>query len=74
HEALGRPERWRYPVGHVGLFLVLPGASEEICDWLDAWSPPHAPETRGVNSVAEPPTAFLEENPKNEPNTSALPY
>ena len=39
HTALGRPERWRYPVGHVGLFLVLPGAAGEICRWLDRWSP-----------------------------------
>lgn len=31
---LRRPERWWYPVGHYGLFVVLPGEGEAIVDWI----------------------------------------
>ena len=45
HGFLGEPERWRYPVGHVGMFLVLPEAADDIAEWLDEWSPkPAKPE------------------------------
>ena len=39
HDFLGKPERWRYPVGHVGMFLLLPEAADDIADWLNEWSP-----------------------------------
>ncbi|MDA1025755.1 MAG: hypothetical protein O3A19_04945 [Planctomycetota bacterium] len=31
---LGRPERWWYPVGHYGLFFILPGEGDAIVDWI----------------------------------------
>ena len=35
YNALGRPERWRYPVGHIILFLGLPLQADRIVDWMD---------------------------------------
>jgi fermentation-respiration switch protein FrsA (DUF1100 family) len=34
-ERLGRPERWSYPLGHLGLFWWLPNEAKEIADWID---------------------------------------
>lgn len=34
-EKLGRPERWDYPTGHTGLFLLLPYEADDIARWLD---------------------------------------
>ncbi len=31
---LRRPERWWYPVGHYGLFVLLPGEGDAIVDWI----------------------------------------
>ena len=36
HERLGRPERWRYPYGHVGLLVFGKSESRRILDWIDA--------------------------------------
>jgi fermentation-respiration switch protein FrsA (DUF1100 family) len=36
YEARGRPERWRFPVGHVLLFLGLPLQGDRVADWMDA--------------------------------------
>ena len=36
YEALGRPERWSYPLGHIGLFAVLPAQAGRIADWVEA--------------------------------------
>lgn len=36
-EALGRPERWSYQAGHLGLFFFwLPMETPKIADWVDA--------------------------------------
>jgi hypothetical protein len=35
YHALGRPERWRYPVGHILLFLGLPLQAERVADWME---------------------------------------
>lgn len=35
YDALGRPERWRYPMGHIMLFLSLPYQADRVADWLD---------------------------------------
>lgn len=36
YRALGKPERWRYPVGHLLLFgMVLPTKIDAIGEWLD---------------------------------------
>jgi len=35
YEALHRPERWTYPVGHVILFLGLPSQAGKVAAWLD---------------------------------------
>ncbi len=39
YEALGRPERWSFPVGHVGMFLVLPFLIDDVADWVGARVP-----------------------------------
>ena len=39
YEALGRPERWSFPVGHVGMFVVLPFLIGEVADWIEAHVP-----------------------------------
>ena len=36
YERLGRPERWSYPLGHYGLFALLPSQSKKIADWVEA--------------------------------------
>lgn len=36
YERLGEPERWSYPVGHVGLFVLLPTQVDAIMDWIEA--------------------------------------
>lgn len=33
-ERLGRPERWDYPVGHIGLFLLSGVYAEDVVRWL----------------------------------------
>jgi alpha-beta hydrolase superfamily lysophospholipase len=33
-ERLGRPERWWYPTGHYGLFVLLPGEGDAIVRWI----------------------------------------
>lgn len=35
YERLGRPERWSYPVGHAGLFWLLPSQRGRIADWIE---------------------------------------
>jgi dienelactone hydrolase len=35
YHALGRPERWRYPVGHILLFLGLPLQAERVANWME---------------------------------------
>lgn len=39
HEALGKPERWTYPLGHIGLFFALPFIAGDIVDWIDRAEP-----------------------------------
>jgi pimeloyl-ACP methyl ester carboxylesterase len=43
-ERLDRPERWTYPTGHTGLFLLLPYEADDIARWLDGALPPHPAE------------------------------
>ena len=31
----GRPERWTYPLGHLGLFWWLPTQASRITAWVD---------------------------------------
>ena len=33
-DRLGHPERWWYPTGHYGLFLLLPGEGDAIVAWI----------------------------------------
>ena len=33
-DRLGRPERWWYPTGHYGLFVLLPGEGDAIVRWI----------------------------------------
>lgn len=33
---LGRPERWSYPLGHEGLFIMLPTRAGRLASWLSA--------------------------------------
>lgn len=33
-DRLGRPERWWYPTGHYGLFVLLPGEGAAIVRWI----------------------------------------
>lgn len=36
-EAIGRPERWTYQAGHLGLFIFwLPREADRVADWVDA--------------------------------------
>lgn len=35
YERLGKPERLSYPLGHRGLFWLLPSQSGRIADWID---------------------------------------
>jgi dienelactone hydrolase len=35
YHALGRPERWRYPTGHILLFISLPFQGDRVADWLE---------------------------------------
>jgi hypothetical protein len=35
YERLGRPERWQYPAGHVGLLFMLHWHAGAIADWID---------------------------------------
>ena len=35
YDALGRPERWRYPLGHIALFLCLPHQADRVVDWVE---------------------------------------
>lgn len=35
HERLARPERWSYPLGHGGVFWLLPRKADRIIDWLE---------------------------------------
>ncbi|MHC5022550.1 MAG: alpha/beta hydrolase [Planctomycetota bacterium] len=35
YQQLGRPERWTYGLGHVGLFWWLPNEAARIADWID---------------------------------------
>lgn len=35
YERLGKPERLSYPLGHRGLFWLLPGQAGRIADWID---------------------------------------
>ena len=34
NQRLRHPERWWYPVGHYGLFVLLPGEGDAIVDWI----------------------------------------
>ncbi|MFK7961661.1 MAG: hypothetical protein AB8G96_14180 [Phycisphaerales bacterium] len=34
--ALGRPERWSWPVGHLGLLGLLPGEARRAVDWAES--------------------------------------
>lgn len=34
YERLGRPDRWIYPLGHLGLFWVLPTQADAIASWV----------------------------------------
>lgn len=36
YESLGRPERWQYRTGHVGLTLLMPWKINYILDWMAA--------------------------------------
>lgn len=42
-EALGRPERWNFTGGHLGLFVLLPDQAEPVHEWLVENVPPAAP-------------------------------
>ena len=35
YESLGRPERWQYHTGHIGLTLLIPWKINYLLDWLD---------------------------------------
>jgi hypothetical protein len=35
YNALGRPERWRYPAGHIVLFLGLPLQADRVVNWIE---------------------------------------
>ncbi len=39
YEQLDRPERWSFPVGHLGLFWLLPSQSARIAEWIGAQVP-----------------------------------
>lgn len=39
-EAAGRPERWIFPGGHIGLFLTFDWIADDITEWIDAKVPP----------------------------------
>lgn len=45
-KALGSPERWSYPVGHVGMFVVLPFQIESVADWVESHMPAAAQSDR----------------------------
>lgn len=34
YESLGRPERWRYRTGHIGLTLLMPWKINYVLDWM----------------------------------------
>lgn len=42
-EALGRPERWNFAGGHLGLFVLLPEQAEPVHQWLIENVPPATP-------------------------------
>ncbi len=35
-ERLGRPDRWTFPGGHLGLFFMMPHYADDIADWIEA--------------------------------------
>ena len=35
YDRAGKPERWIYPSGHLGLFATFGSHAPEIVDWLD---------------------------------------
>jgi hypothetical protein len=35
YERLARPERWSYPLGHGGVFWLLPQRAGYIIDWVE---------------------------------------
>lgn len=36
YEALGKPERWSYPVGHIGMFAIFPFQVGAVADWVES--------------------------------------
>lgn len=36
YESLGRPERWQYRTGHIGLTVLMPWKISYVFDWIDA--------------------------------------
>lgn len=46
YQALGRPERWSYPVGHVGMFVILPTQMDALASWVDSHLPPDPSRAR----------------------------
>lgn len=36
YEALGHPERWSYPLGHIAIFAIFPLQIEIVADWLES--------------------------------------
>jgi hypothetical protein len=34
YETLGRPERWQYRTGHIGLTLLMPWKADYVLDWM----------------------------------------
>jgi hypothetical protein len=36
YESLGRPERWQYRTGHIGLTLLMPWKIDYVLDWMAA--------------------------------------
>jgi hypothetical protein len=36
YESLGRPDRWQYRTGHIGLTLLMPWKIDYVLDWMEA--------------------------------------
>ncbi len=50
YERLARPEKWSYPLGHGGVFYMLPGAAKRLIGWLD-----HAIAQEGIPPMGSAP-------------------
>jgi len=55
YEQLGRPERWEYPTGHIGLFWFVGLAAEATADWIDRALMQRAATIAAQPGPADPP-------------------